>query len=197
MSDEQALKLKPIHDISAFCEVEASRYSLAEIHYDGERKEIVATDSRAIAIVPVPNGPDETFRMPWWFVKDSVSLYRDVKKRTFSGARSSLEIVVSRDGSRFTSTVGDDTHSAVHKSEGMFPDYAALIPQDAPKATIRIDARLLLKIAEHAIANADRDAYPTLSIEAREQDMPVVVKLIGEDHGRVLATYVVAQLKED
>lgn len=147
-----ALLMDKACDISAFADVEESRYALGAVFYDRRRRAFVATDSRALAIVQEPNSsseevnelphPDRDLLIPSDVLKDAAAdlLDQDEQAVVTEAGDSHTTISVNNDGLRVVRTV--------EETQGRFPKWFDVLPRQF-EHTVAMDPHQLLRIASY------------------------------------------------
>lgn len=173
------VRLKAKHDLSAFAELEESRYAMSVVRYDAERNEFVATNARVLAIAK--NDGDErspiSFSIP---ANPLIAIGRAFGKRWPRGGVKAEAIeddcVAIRDGE---AKLGKITAKI---PEGRFPDYSKVLElaEAKPQSRVMLDARYLRDICDQAIRAADGMCDVTLSIAVRGPESPVDINVRSE-----------------
>lgn len=137
-------KLEPKHDLTAFAADDGNEdgdfRALESIAYSPVRGEVVATDGRVLAMVKVGEPQDGPLvMMDPFFVRRAINSGSDV--RVVNG-------VPTRD------VHGKDV--TPEPISGRFPNYASCIPDRDPATTSLLNAKYIVAICNHIIAECER-----------------------------------------
>jgi hypothetical protein len=152
--------LRDVRKLKLFCDWEPSQFALHFILVDPVERQIAATDSRMLIIIPLEQEDvrgTEPFLVDCRLL-DSLIEVRDKMKHPFDKPN---PIEASLVGGRVVLQFrcGDQVVRVEHElPHAKFPKYKSVIPvEEEFTFEIKVDARLLHKVASHAIANGFQD----------------------------------------
>lgn len=194
MTKQNAIELDRFCDVSAWASDDATRLSITGVRIDVERKQVVATNGHILVAVPLP-GPNNalTPSVEGSMPAESFTIPADALRaalKSIPKAKSTLECqrraAVAQTGpSRLELTTWPQfpaaTKQFVEIDRSAFPDYAQVVPQSEPTATVSVNPHYLKLLAEYAIAAKS----PSVSLEVRgTQDLLVATCPIDNEPNR-------------
>jgi DNA polymerase III sliding clamp (beta) subunit (PCNA family) len=176
--------------VAALTEEDVARYSLGGVLIErfGEGYRAVATNGRALIVVESPSEPTELPAYGLEFVGDQPrAIIPGEHFASMFAPRGEGVAVDMKSGavSMVSAEKGGIVRRDVKTLDGRFPDYATVVPKDAPKFTCEVNPIRFLDMLKCLSELQGDDEYERVTIEFREPETPLVFR--GKtSHGQTL-----------
>lgn len=185
--------LQYVQRLKAFTDFESTRYALCYILVDPANRRLVASDSRTLIVIPLERCEGEES-----FMLDAALL--DYTARVKDRLKCKSDLVAKLDGDTVSLSFEHDGKTVGFSHplpEGQFPEVDEVLPPYEGEFSfdIRLDARFLNRVTEHAIESM-KDDIPHIRFQFRGNEDGVLVTLL-RDYTEMLAQYVVMPISQE